>query len=95
MAEQGPSNIGRAVPMEAEMGASMHGVLAETATMGTKSDEPSVQALDRWGRPFVLPVDSEHKAKKVNLFCFRQPHMPAFYLSALCFFASFFGTFAG
>jgi len=52
---------------------------------------------DIFGRPFVLPVNAEHKATVFNFHTLpscAQPHMRAFWAATLGFFTTFFSTFA-
>ena len=42
---------------------------------------------------FKLPVDSEHKAKALNLFSVAQPHMRSFHLNWIGFFITFFSAY--
>nr|QNO58391.2 hypothetical protein [Hakea prostrata] len=56
--------------------------------------EPSGSAKDAEHQRFALPVDSEQKATEFRLFSIASPHMPAFHLSWISFFASFVSSFA-
>lgn len=42
---------------------------------------------------FKLPVDSEHKAKAINLFSVANPHMRSFHLNWIAFFITFFSAY--
>ena len=42
---------------------------------------------------FKLPVDSEHKAKAINLFSIANPHMRSFHLNWIAFFITFFSAY--
>jgi len=46
------------------------------------------------GRVFALPVDSQHKAKQLQISSCANPHMRAFHASWFGFFSTFFSTFA-
>eukprot|EP00308_Calcidiscus_leptoporus_P021529 CAMPEP_0119351322 /NCGR_PEP_ID=MMETSP1334-20130426/619_1 /TAXON_ID=127549 /ORGANISM="Calcidiscus leptoporus, Strain RCC1130" /LENGTH=623 /DNA_ID=CAMNT_0007364095 /DNA_START=49 /DNA_END=1920 /DNA_ORIENTATION=- len=52
---------------------------------------------DIFGRPFYVPVDSEHKATVFNAWTLmdcHNPHMRGFWSAAFGFFCTFFSTFA-
>ncbi|XVE92374.1 hypothetical protein REPUB_Repub01dG0091900 [Reevesia pubescens] len=56
--------------------------------------EISSTITDTQPQKFALPVDSEHKATEFRLFSAAAPHMRAFHLSWVSFFACFVSTFA-
>jgi NNP family nitrate/nitrite transporter-like MFS transporter len=43
---------------------------------------------------FSVPVDSEYKAKALNLFSLSRPHMLSFHINWIAFFITFLATFA-
>mmetsp|Transcript_12325 Transcript_12325/g.31045 ORF Transcript_12325/g.31045 Transcript_12325/m.31045 type:complete len:544 (+) Transcript_12325:87-1718(+) len=97
MADQNVSNIGRDVDVAANPGESMRGVSGyETVFQDTKEVQESddTNACDPQGRPFKLPVDSEHKSKVLRIYSFVRPHMMAFHFSWMSFFCSFVAVFA-
>lgn len=53
------------------------------------SDDPELSQ-----HVFNLPVDSEHKAKAINLFSLANPHMRSFHLNWAAFFITFFSAYA-
>mmetsp|Transcript_14 Transcript_14/g.35 ORF Transcript_14/g.35 Transcript_14/m.35 type:complete len:497 (-) Transcript_14:9-1499(-) len=99
MAEQNVTNIGHAADASTEPGYSMKGVTGyETVFSGhtdkAGDDTEATVALDKFGNPFKMPVDSEHKSKVLRIYSFAQPHMTAFHLSWISFFVSFVAVFA-
>ncbi|KAL2631771.1 hypothetical protein R1flu_016457 [Riccia fluitans] len=84
-----------------EPGSSLHGVTGHEPTflptidpVHEHDDQPGAPPTDLKGRPFKLPVDSEHKAKTVRIWTIHRPHMLAFHLSWFSFMVCFFSTFA-
>merc|ERR1719408_1173469 len=59
-----------------------------------KSGVNSRGTTDIFGREFTVPVDAEHKATRLVLFNFANPHNRAFHTSWFGFFSSFFSMFA-
>lgn len=97
MADQTVSDIGRNVDVAADPGDSMRGVTGyETVFADTKDVQQSDESnpCDPKGRPFKVPVDSEHKSKVLRIYSFCQPHMTAFHFSWMSFFVSFVAVFA-
>ena len=50
--------------------------------------------FDEPPRKFALPVDSEHKAKALNLLSLSRPHMLSFHLNWIGFFITFLAAYA-
>ena len=55
---------------------------------------PAAPMHDEVVPKFALPVDSEHKAKAINLFSFAHPHMRSFHINWLGFFITFLAAYA-
>ena len=55
---------------------------------------PKAPIVDDHVPKFSLPVDSEHKAKAINLFSFAHPHMRSFHLNWIGFFITFLAAYA-
>lgn len=50
--------------------------------------------MDEAPPKFALPVDSEHKAKALNLLSLSRPHMLSFHLNWIGFFITFLAAYA-
>ncbi|CAL5220962.1 g3068 [Coccomyxa viridis] len=66
------------------------GMKPNGAHNGTKGG----QYVDEPPRKFALPVDSEHKAKALNLLSLSRPHMLSFHLNWIGFFITFLAAYA-
>lgn len=55
--------------------------------------KPATADPDLQQHVFKLPVDSEHKAKAINLFSVAHPHMRSFHLNWIGFFITFFSAY--
>lgn len=62
--------------------------------MNEKLSPPPATTTVDWQSPFPVPVDSEHKAKYIRPWTATRPHHLSFHLNWLCFFTTFFSTFA-
>ena len=63
------------------------------AVLGQKLGVNSRGIKDAFGKEFAMAVDEEHKATKLHIFNFTNPHGRAFHTSWFGFFASFFTMF--
>ncbi len=62
--------------------------------MATTNGVKPVPMADGAPPKFALPVDSEYKAKAMNLFSLSRPHMLSFHLNWVAFFITFLAAFA-
>ena len=80
----------------------MQGTTGYESVFGNKDDEGSHAqktfepgtVFDPNGRPFAVPVDSEHKATVLKPWTFGFPHMRSFHINWSSFFISFVAVFA-
>jgi hypothetical protein len=61
---------------------------------GAAADDNAAKHYDEPPPKFALPVDSEHKAKALNLLSLCRPHMLSFHLNWLGFFITFLAAYA-
>lgn len=99
MADVSESAIGRMVDSAADPGESMKGVKAQESVFGGKvADDFAVfepgTVFDPNGKPFAVPVDSEHKATVFKPWTFGRPHMLSFHVNWSSFFITFVAVFA-
>lgn len=66
----------------------LQGPFAYEKKIKTPKDDPELSQ-----HVFHLPVDSEHKAKAINLFSIAKPHMRSFHLNWIGFFITFFSAY--
>lgn len=66
----------------------LQGPFAYEKKIKAPKDDPELSQ-----KVFKLPVDSEHKAKAINIFSFAQPHMRSFHLNWVGFFITFFSAY--
>ena len=67
-----------------------NGMKANGAPNGTNGGK----YVDEPPHKFALPVDSEHKAKALNLLSLSRPHMLSFHLNWIGFFITFLAAYA-
>ena len=61
---------------------------------GAATDGKAAKHYDEPPPKFALPVDSEHKAKALNLLSLSRPHMLSFHLNWIGFFITFLAAYA-
>ena len=65
-----------------------------TKANGVAGPGKGQQYVDEPPKKFALPVDSEHKAKALNLLSLSRPHMLSFHLNWIGFFITFLAAYA-